>query len=141
MIFLLCSLLCIKTIIPAPAAALPHQDKIYPIAVSFGSMCCGPSSDQFLKDFVKKFNKKNGAKITGEKYAGCGREGEFVIVFSLNKTKKNSCNQFMKELEKLLPQQEAKTKKAKSSSGGFQKLTDVKASDYSHCRLGKTKWI
>ena len=30
---------------------------------------------------------------------------------------------------------------AKSSSGGFQLLRNVKASEYSHCRMGKSKWI
>lgn len=121
--------------------ASPAHDSSYAIGVSFGSMASGPSSDQFLKDYVKKFNKRCKVKITADKFGGCGREGEFVILFPLTKIKKTTRQQFINGLEKLLPAQDAKNKKIKSSSGGFQLLRNVKASEYSHCRMGKSKWI
>ena len=120
--------------------ASPTHDSIYAAGVSFGSMCCGTSSDQFLKDYVKKFNKKYKVKITADKFGGCGREGEFVVLFPLTKIKKTTSQQFINGLEKLLPAQDAKNKKIKSSSGGFQLLRNVKAAECNHCRMGKTKW-
>lgn len=113
----------------------------YIAGVSFGSMCCGPSSDEFLKDYVKKFNKKYATKITADKFGGCGREGEFVVLFPLFKIKKTTQTQFIHGLEKLLPAQELKNKKIKTNSGGFLLLRNIKEQEYKHCRMGKTKWI
>ena len=122
------------------AASITHNSN-YIAGVSFGSMCCGPSSDQFLKDYVKKFNKKYTIKITADKFGGCGREGEFIILFPLSKIKKTTQMQFTNGLGKLLQAQELKNKKIKPNSGGFQLLRNIKEEEYSHCRMGKTKWI
>jgi hypothetical protein len=115
-------------------------DPVYAVGVSFNSICCGPPSDGFLKSFMKEFTKAHTVKITAVKIAGCGREGEFVVLFGLSKMKEAAKNKFIAELENLIPVQEAANKKASTSSGGLALLHDVKESDYNHCRIKPLNW-
>lgn len=117
-----------------------HENKVYPVAVSFGSICCGTPSDDFLKTFTAAFNKKNSVKISADIAAGCGREGEFVILFNLPDNKKTIHSSFITELEKTVKETGEKNKKANSSSGVLQVLYGVKTSEYNYCRLGIKKW-
>ncbi|HSN60365.1 MAG TPA: hypothetical protein VLR49_05500 [Ferruginibacter sp.] len=116
-------------------------DKIYPVAVSFGSIRCGTPSDDFLKSFADGFNKKNSVKITADIAAGCGKEGEFVILFNLPENNTAINSSFITELEKTVKETDDKNKKANTSSGVLQMQYNVKTSDNSYCRLGIKKWV
>jgi hypothetical protein len=122
------------------AAVAQNNDKAYAIGVSFNSICCGPPSDEFLKTLVKNFNRSEKVKITAGKIAGCGREGEYVILFNTEKLKASTRTRFIAELEKQVPLQEIRNKAANSSSGGVQVIKDVKNADFSHCRISLQNW-
>jgi hypothetical protein len=124
----------------AVTSAAAGTDPVYAVGVSFNSICCGPPSDGFLKTFVKEFNNAHTVNITAVKIEGCGREGEFVVLFGLIKMKEAAKNKFIAELEKLIPLQEAENKKASTSSGGLALLYNVKESDYNHCRIKPRNW-
>ena len=115
-------------------------DTVYLVGISFNSICCGPPSEDFLKTFVKKFNKANTVKITADKIAGCGREGEFVVLFELGNLKTATREKFIAEVEQLIPVQNAANKNASTSSGGLDVLHNVKGSDYNHCRIKSQNW-
>lgn len=117
--------------------ALPTK---FDVAVSFNSICCGPPSSDFLKDFVKKFNKENKLTLKTFIAAGCGREGEFSILFSLTGVKAKPKAKFMAAIKTLIPQQQAKNKTANTSSGNLESLYDVTPEEFSNCRSGITKW-
>lgn len=89
----------------------------YDVVVSFGSMCCGPVSDEFLKDFIQQFNKKNKVAVQAWQITGCGREGEFKILFSLTKLNTAVKKKFLSCVKKIVPEQNDKNKKFKASSG------------------------
>ena len=140
LLFILLSLFLINCNMAAtPAAA--GQEKLYVVGVGFNSICCGPASDQFLKDFVKKFNKTNKVTIKADKIAGCGREGEYVVLFPMSKIKAATTKKFIAELEKIVPAREAKNKETNTSSGGLEVLHNVKISDYNHCRIKPQNWV
>ena len=82
-----------------PASATPEK---YDVVVSFGSMCCGTVSDDFLADFIKQFNCKNKVTIQGLQLSGCGREGEFKILFLLNKLNTSAKKKLITGLKKLV---------------------------------------
>jgi hypothetical protein len=117
-----------------------NVESAYVVGVSFNSICCGPPPDDFLKTFVNKFKNANGVSVAADKIAGCGREGEFVVLFDLSKMKEPAKASFVAGLEKLIPSQDAENKRASTSSGGLALLYNVKASDYSHCRIKAEKW-
>ncbi|MBC7867826.1 MAG: hypothetical protein H7X88_09865, partial [Gloeobacteraceae cyanobacterium ES-bin-316] len=72
--------------------------------------------------------------------AGCGKEGEFVILFHLPTNRTADKAKFVAELETLVKNTDEKNKNLRSSSGGMQVLYNVKAADYSYCRLGIKAW-
>jgi hypothetical protein len=112
----------------------------YDAAVSFNSICCGPPSADFLKAFIKKFNKDNKVVLNASIAGGCGREGEFSILFSLTGLKAKPKAKFMAAIKTLIPQQQAKNKIANNSSGNMELSYNVTAADFSNCRSGITKW-
>jgi hypothetical protein len=118
-------------------AAVPAK---YDAAVSFNSICCGPPSADFLKAFVKKFNKDNKVVLNTSIAGGCGREGEFSILFSLTGLKAKPKAKFMAAIKTLIPQQQSKNKTANSSSGNMELTYNVTAADFGNCRSGITKW-
>jgi hypothetical protein len=118
-------------------AAVPAK---YDIAVSFNSICCGPPSADFLKTFVKKFNKDNKVLLNASIAGGCGREGEFSILFSLSGLKAKPKAKFMAAIKTLIPQQQAKNKTANNSSGNMELSYNVTAADFNNCRSGIAKW-
>ncbi len=111
----------------------------YPLAVSFNSICCGTASSDFLKSFLKLFNQKNKTDIAADIAAGCGREGEFVVLFKLPKTERVN-TKFETELKALVEKTNAQNKKANNSSGSIALLQTTHTSDYKNCRLGITPW-
>ena len=118
----------------------PSGDKEYAAAVSFGSVCCGTVSEDFLKAFVKKYNQDRNAKISADLAAGCGKEGEFSILFKLDKQNSDHM-EFVVQLEKLVRDVDAKNKAGNSSSGTLEVKNNVKASEFEFCRLGIKPWL
>lgn len=127
---------CHKGVTPASAS----DSQLYVVGVAFNSICCGPPSDDFLKTFVKKFNKTHNVKIAADKIAGCGREGEFVVLFNLSKIKDATKQKFIVEVEQLIPVQDAANKSANTSSGGLAVLHNVQEAEYNHCRIKSQNW-
>jgi hypothetical protein len=58
-------------------------DSSYKVAVAFGSRCCGTASSEFLGKFLKDFNRTAAVKVSADIAEGCGREGEFYILFKV----------------------------------------------------------
>lgn len=112
----------------------------YDVVVSFGSMCCGTASDDFLKNFVKEFNAKNKVVINAMQLGGCGREGEYKILFSLEKLKEAKKVKFLAALKKLIPEQNKKNKTEKASSGTISLEFDLTSNKLENCRGELTKW-
>ncbi len=125
----------------SPVGKDAYQDSIYPVGVVFGSICCGTASDDFLKEFIKAYNNKNSTEIHADIAAGCGREGEFVILINIPENKKTTTTSFIRELEKTVIEKDMQNKLSNSSSGGIEVIKDRKKSDYLHCRLGIKKWL
>lgn len=138
-LFLLLGVLCIYPGCVSRTTA-QNQDGVYAVGVGFNSICCGTPSDDFLKTFVKAFNKNNKVSITADKLAGCGKEGEYVVLFHTQKLGAATGKKFIAELGKLIPLQNIENKKADNSSGGLEILRNVKASAYSHCRISLQNW-
>jgi hypothetical protein len=112
----------------------------YDAVVSFGSMCCGPASDDFLKSFTQQFNKKNKVTIQAWQITGCGREGEFKILFSVAKLKTAAKKKFLASLKKLVPDQNDKNKKLKASSGTVSLDYNFPKTELPNCRGELIKW-
>jgi hypothetical protein len=138
-IFLLSTMLNVS-IVAAQSKADAAAPAKYDVAVSFNSICCGPPSADFLKAFVKKFNKDNKLVLNASIAGGCGREGEFSILFSLAGVKVKPKAKFMAAIKTLIPQQQAKNKAANSSSGNMELSYNATAVDFGNCRSGITKW-
>lgn len=109
-------------------------------AVRFGSICCGPDSDIFLKEYVKQFNKGKCRKVNGYKAGGCGKEGEFIIFLSVKKLSEARKKAFTIELEELVDRENLKNKAANGTAGGIRLQHEKRISDYSYCRLAVAKW-
>lgn len=112
----------------------------YGVVVSFGSMCCGAASDDFLKNFVKEFNTKNKVDISAMQLGGCGREGEYKILFSFEKLKESKKIKFVAALKKLIPEQNEKNKIVKASSGPISLEYNLPLDKLENCRGQLTKW-
>ncbi len=112
----------------------------YDVVVSFGSMCCGTASDNFLKDYIKKFNSKNKITVKGNLLAGCGREGEFKILFTLSNLKEAKKATLTKPLGKLIDDQNKKNKTSNASSGPISIAYDVPLSKLENCRETLANW-
>lgn len=124
------------------AQATTSNDSVnYAVVVSFGSMCCGTASDDFLKDFIKEFNRKNKVIINVWQMSGCGREGEYKILFSLDKLKVTKKTKLIAALKKLIPKQNEKNKAEKASSGLISLDYNLTANKLENCRGQLTKWI
>jgi hypothetical protein len=113
----------------------------YPVAVSFGSMAGGPVSDAFLKKWVINFNKLNKTKVTAVKYAGCGREGEYAIMFSTGKISGDKRKKFLTELKKTVSKQEKINRAEDKHAGNMDIQYNVNSAEYEHCRLGAKAWL
>ncbi len=113
-----------------------------PIGIFFSSMASGPASDTFLKEWFTGYIQKNNLKVvSADKYAGCGKEGEYIIVIRLGKETSNSLLQFRKTLETVVNKQVAINKIENSSAGPIHIEYAVKEDSYSYCRLGKKNWL
>ena len=120
-----------------PVTATPLK---YDVAVSFGSMCCGTASDDFLKGYIKKFNCKNNVTVKAWVIGGCGREGEFKILFSLSNLKEAKKATLKADLKKLIPEQNKKNKSSGASSGPINLEEDMTLSRLENCREPLAEW-
>lgn len=109
------SLLFITAIIltgTQPLLAQPQAKIIYPVAVSFNSMCCGVPSDSVIRSFIISFKKKYKIKkITAYHIGPMGREGEYDLAFKLTELGKKNAGYFISKMKKLKP--------LKSDKGSF----------------------
>ena len=112
----------------------------YDVIVSFGSMCCGTASDDFLKDFVKNYNRENKDSINGWLLGGCGREGEYYILFLLATLKDEKKINLKEELKKLIDEQNKKNKNVNASSGSISLMYDLPITNFEYCRGELTEW-
>ena len=112
----------------------------YDVAISFGSMCCGTASDTFLKYYIKKFNCKNKVTVKAWLLGGCGREGEFKILFSLSNLKETKKTTLKADLKNLIPEQNKKNKASKASSGMISVEENVPLSKLENCRDSLAQW-
>ena len=112
----------------------------YEVVVFFGSMCCGPASDDFLKDFITHFNSTNKVTINTWQMTGCGREGESRILFSLVNLNKEKCDLFLSSIKTLVPSQNEKNKTVNASIGNISLSYDVLLSSLSNCRGPLSKY-
>ncbi len=134
---LLCFLLPFFFLLNARAQTVPDTVEV---AIRFGSICCGPDSDIFLKDFYKGFNKGKCRKVLAYKAGGCGKEGEFFILFSLKKLKLPAKEKFKSSLEEIITKENLKNKAANSSAGGIMIQQNIAPARLSYCRIPLAKW-
>ena len=111
------------------------SEESFPVALYFGSICCGPSSADFISPFVKKYNAAHKQKITGHKVGGCGREGEYIILFNLPAMNKSDKDTWLADLETLVSKQVTLNKAAKADAGGIEIRENVQLADLAHCRV------
>lgn len=112
----------------------------YDIAIKFGSICCGPASDDFLKKFVSDFCQKNKNSIHAFYKGSCGREGEYIILFSSGNISKQLKASFTSQLESILAQQNIENKSNKTQKGPITLLTESIEENIKGCRGALTKW-
>src|SRR5882757_6138381 len=77
----------------------------YPLAIMFNSMCCGVPDSKPLFDAVIYFKRKNkiNKKLHYVHIGPLGKEGEYMIAFSLAELTKKQKTAFIKEIKKVVP--------------------------------------
>ncbi len=135
--FILCCVYINVSLFAGTQVKVPSK---FDVIVSFGSMASGPSSDVFLKSFIKRFAKKHGVNMIGYKAAGCGREGEFNILFSLTGLKSSVKKKFLSELNASVVAQEKKNKQKDENSGNIILDYNKNKNDFSYCRESIKIW-
>lgn len=122
----------------AAPAVTTNSDKV---ALYFGSIAAGTIGDEFLKDWLLQFNKTEKAAVTADKFSGCGKEGEYIIVVHKNGFDNARETKFTTGLEALVTA-EVKKRKAESSSSGYVEIRkNPVVEEYTYCRLGSQKWL
>jgi len=114
----------------APPDAIPKCDMV----VSFGSMCCGTASDDFLKAYIIKFNTSSKDGIKGWKLGGCGREGEYKILLAFPTLKESEKLGLVEEIKNLIDEQNKKNKIASANSGSINITTNLASTNFEYCR-------
>lgn len=112
-------------------------DSSYKVAVAFGSRCCGTVSSDFLGKFLKDFNRIAAVKVSADIAEGCGREGEFYILFKVDEKVKTL---FIEKLIPLVNEEETINRKKDASSGDVEIKYDVLKTAVDYCRLGVRSW-
>lgn len=113
----------------------------YEAVANFTSICCGTVSDDFLKTFVKNYNKTNRKQpAVAYRISGCGREGEFKILFSLSKLTKTNKAKFMTGLKKVVAVQNRNSTAAGQNKGPVNLSYDQSVDPTQGCRGELEKW-
>jgi hypothetical protein len=131
LIFSIALLISIAGCAQIKKATMPDK---YDVAVSFNSVSAGPPSSGFLKNFVKSFNHENKVTLQAFQKGGCGREGEYYVLFSLKNIKENLQSSFKKQLEELIPKVNEETRLKNPSKGPVQFVNEINVSELQHCR-------
>jgi hypothetical protein len=113
----------------------------YPVAVSFGSICCGTPDPAFLKTFISNYNRENNSNVTADIVAGCGREGEFVILINPGALEAGRLQSLINSLQEVVTATDSRNKAGNSSSGTLELLKNVKTDQFSFCRIALKKWL
>ncbi len=72
----------------------------YPVVVKFQSMCCGVPSDAPLQKMIRIFKRKYQVKsLTAYHIGPLGREGEYILGFSLTELNKKKRQKFVTKLK------------------------------------------
>lgn len=72
----------------------------YPVVVKFQSMCCGVPSDAPLQKMISIFKRKYHVKsMTAYHIGPLGREGEYVLGFSLSELNNKKKQKFIAKLK------------------------------------------
>jgi hypothetical protein len=127
------------------ATSLNAQEKVpaitikYDAIVEFNSMGTGTSSDSFLKEFIVRFNKRYSTLINAYRIEGCGREGEFNILFSLSSLVPGNRKKFITGLKVQVAAENKKTRLG-TGKGNIDILFDILARDVKKCRGSLSKW-
>ena len=123
------------------AQCADHQkpDK-YEVVVSFGSICCGPASDDFLKPFLSVTPTAKKRPIAAWKIGGCCREGEYNVLLSLANWNAGQQKKLIRDLKKLIDHQNQSNKKKAPSKGNIVLQFNVSTDTFKHCRGELTEW-
>lgn len=113
----------------------------YQFAVSFGSKCCGTASDNFLKEFLTKFNNENKNILKADIVKGCGREGEFIILIRFLKQDALLRSNLEQSLSDVIEKENQKKSAANDSSGYVTLIKDPQEQDYEFCRIPVATWL
>jgi hypothetical protein len=121
-IFLLLCTLCTSTSIFAQA-----KTDTYAVAINFNSKCCGVPDAKPLLDEIVAFKKLNKIKsISYDNIGPLGREGEYMMGFSLKELTKKQKISFVKLVKKVVPTLKTPGKDEASSGIADLKLNEKK---------------
>jgi hypothetical protein len=121
-IFLLLCTLCTSTSIFAQA-----KTDTYAVAINFNSKCCGVPDAKPLLDEIIAFKKLNKIKsISYDNIGPLGREGEYMMGFSLKELTKKQKISFVKLVKKVVPTLKTSGKDEASSGTADLKLNEKK---------------
>lgn len=99
----------------------------YTVAISFNSKCCGVPDAKPLFEEITKFKKLNKIKsITYDNIGPLGREGEYMIGFSLKELSKKQKVAFTTLMKKIVPTLKTPEKDEASSGTAELKLNEKK---------------
>lgn len=110
---------------------------VFKAGVAFNSICCGPADAGFLKTILKS---KDFKRIKAFKASGCGREGEFRILFTFKGVKTAMVKKFMKKLQEKVAKQDAINRANNASTGNMEVLENIKKEELDVCRMGIIAW-
>ena len=127
----------ISLIIFSITSAKAQLPPVFDAGVAFNSICCGPPDESFLKAFM---SCKDYKLIKAYKAAGCGREGEFRVLFSFKGVKPSLAKKFLKRLKNKVIKQDAINKSKNTSSGNLEVLQNIKKEELDNCRSGIIPW-
>jgi len=97
-------ILSIISIVLLTIAAYAQKSNIYPVVVSFNSMCCGVPDNAPMMKLIKNFKKQNRIKrMAVDSIGPMGREGEYYLAFRLKELSKAQKIKFIQQLKKLAP--------------------------------------
>jgi len=85
----------------ATVPAFAQKNTVYPVLVSFNSLCCGVPSNEPVIKLVQRFKKQYKIKkVTVDSIGPMGREGEYYLAFSLKEFSKAQKKLFIQQLKK-----------------------------------------
>jgi hypothetical protein len=81
--------------------AFAQKTTVYPVVVSFSSICCGVPSNEPVIKLVQRFKKQYKIKkVTADRIGPMGREGEYYLAFSLKEFSRAQKKLFIEQLKK-----------------------------------------